>query len=273
MKHNSSALLDDGAPLYAQICDALRQRILSGQYAARSRLPSESALEATYGVSRVTVRQALKSLEKARLIYRVHGKGTFVGQPKVMQNAAEIRGFSAVMADQGRHTRNQVLLFKERPADADVAEHLNLEVGSSVTEIKRLRLVDGVPMSLDHTFLPAAIGRRLSGFDLETRDLFDIFESDFGLLLTKAALEIEAMQGPRALCKALDVPGGTPILKVQRTTSVAGGAPIDFELLYYRADRFRYHVNVDRFAGASSSLHRLNGTPALQKFTAADTGL
>src|SRR5690606_14073874 len=107
------------------------------------------------------------------------------------------------------------------------------------------------PISLDVTYVPAAIGERLAREDLATRDVFAILENDYGLALGHADLQIGAMLADARLARHLNVADGSPILFIERLTHTRdahGETPIDYELLYYRGDAFRYRVRVERAA-------------------------
>ncbi len=108
-------------PLYEQIKDTLRARVLDGSYPPHSRMPSESELCAMYGVSRITVRQALGDLQKEGLVFRLHGKGTFVSKPKAFQNVASLQGFAEAMSSMGYEIVNQLRSFGIVKADRHVA--------------------------------------------------------------------------------------------------------------------------------------------------------
>ena len=236
--------LDQQSPYYVQIRESLRRRIEGGEYGVDRRLPSESELESMFGVSRITVRQAMRDLEADNLIVKLRGKGTFVLPIKAAQNANYLRGFGEAMSEQGYLARNVVNFIRQTPATKEVAHRLGVRVGMTVIELERLRLLDDVPISVDHSFFPRKVGLRLFKVDLETRDVFEVLETDLRISLGSASLEIEAVKGRAALCRLLSVPAGSPILKVDRTTRATSGVAIDFEHLYYRADRFRYQVNV-----------------------------
>ena len=77
-------------PLYTQIRELLRERILNGVYKSHAQMPSENEMVRTFGVSRITVRQALTDLQKEGLIFKIHGKGTFVSKPKATQNVRRL---------------------------------------------------------------------------------------------------------------------------------------------------------------------------------------
>jgi len=106
-------------PLYLQIKDALKQRILDGDYVAHERLPSESELMKMFGVSRITVRQSLRDLHSDGLVFSVQGKGTFVSKPKAVQDVQRLQGFGEAMTPKGYETSTRVL-FREysRPSHA-----------------------------------------------------------------------------------------------------------------------------------------------------------
>lgn len=239
-------------PLHSQLRELLRGRILDGEYAEQSRMPSESELCATFHVSRITVRQALGDLQKEGLIYKIHGKGTFVARPKAFQNVSTLQGLAESMTGRGYEVINRLRSFKFIPADKQVAERLQVAVGSSVTQIKRVRLINRQPVSLEVTYLPQAIGERLEKADLVTRDIFLILENDCGIALGHADLAIDAVLADSDLTQALNVEAGSPIMRIERLTHAADGTPLDFEHLYYRGDAFQYRLRIDRQKGSAS---------------------
>lgn len=233
-------------PLYAQIKDALRSRILDGTYQPHDRIPSESEMMLSFNVSRITVRQALKDLENEGLIFKLQGKGSFVSRPRPFQELTQLQGFGEAMSRLGYETVNQVLSIAPVAAPPLVAERLELSAGTSVTEIRRVRHVDREPISLDVTYVPLDIGERLAREDLVKRDIFVIIENDYGISLGHADLSIDATVADADLAGALSVSKGSPILRIERLASGQDGRPLDFEYLYYRGDAFRYRLRVDR---------------------------
>ncbi|MBI0329406.1 GntR family transcriptional regulator [Burkholderia plantarii] len=233
-------------PLYEQIKDALRARILDGSYAPHSRMPSESELCLMYGVSRITVRQALGDLQKEGLVFRLHGKGTFVSKPKAFQNVASLQGFAEAMSSMGYEIVNQLRSLRTVKADRRVAAKLGLPEGASVTEIHRVRLLNREPVSLEVTWVPEALGRRLANADLATRDIFLILENDCGVPLGHADLSIDAILADDDIVAALRVEDGSPVLRIERLTHDEAGRPVDYEHLYFRGDAFQYRLRVDR---------------------------
>jgi GntR family transcriptional regulator len=234
------------APLHARIKHILRTRILDGTYAPLAQMPSESALGAMFGVSRITVRQALGSLQKEGLIFTLQGKGSFVSRPKAFQNISHLMGFAESMATLGYEVINQLLDLKFVPAEPHVAQRLQVSAGSTVAEIRRVRLLNREPVSLEVTYVPEGLGRRLAAADLVTRDIFLIIENDCGIALGHADLMIDAALADEELARALQLDEGAPVLHIERLTHDSNRRPIDFEHLFFRADTFQYQLRIDR---------------------------
>ncbi|QJP09455.1 GntR family transcriptional regulator [Pseudomonas multiresinivorans] len=236
-------------PLYSQLKEILRTRILDGTYPPLSRMPSEAELGKAFEVSRITVRQALGDLQKEGLIFKIHGKGTFVAKPKAFQNVSTLQGLGESMTQRGYEVINRLRSFKTVPANAQVAARLRVAEGESVVQIKRARLVNRELVSMEITWLPEAVGKRLEKADLVSRDIFLILENDCALPLGHADLAIDAILADAELARALEVEEGSPVMRIERLTHTADGAPLDYEHLYYRGDAFQYRLRIDRHKG------------------------
>lgn len=235
-------------PFYAQIKEILRARILDGTYKPHQQMPSESEMMQAFKVSRITVRQALGDLQKEGLIFKIHGKGSFVSKSKACQDLDRLQGFGEAMSRFGHQTFNQLLSIKDVPANRAVSEKLGLELRTIVTEIKRVRHLDREPISVDVTYVPRAIGDRLRSEDLAARDIFVILENDYRIALGNADLQIGSIPADATLARLLRVDEGAPVLRIERLTFTADHQPLDFEYLYYRGDAFQYRLRLERRA-------------------------
>ncbi|MBS0367684.1 MAG: GntR family transcriptional regulator [Proteobacteria bacterium] len=250
---NGSALnprtpLAPPVPLYEQVRESVRGDILNGTLQHHARIPSEKELMTLFGVSRITVRQALGDLERDGMIFRIPGKGSYVAKPeeKATQELARLQGFAEAMAEQGYSARNRVVGLANLPADAHIAERLRIPVGAPVTEIRRVRYLDDKPISFDITYVREELGRSLAREDLAGRDLFLILEKDYGLPLGHADQSIQALIADDTLAAYLDVQTGSPVLHIERLAFTRDGTPIEFDYVYYRGDAFRYRLRIDR---------------------------
>ncbi len=240
-------------PLYGQIKNTLREQILDGTYVAGGQVPSESELCALFSASRITVRQALGDLQKEGLIFKIHGKGSFVSRPKAFQNVSTLQGFAESMSAMGYEVINRLegLVFK--PASAAVAERLQVPEGTVVTEIRRVRLLNREPVSLELTWVSEALGRRLAQADLVTRDIFLILENDCGVPLGHADIAIDATMAAEDIAQSLAVAEGLPVLRIERLTHDTNGTPVDYEFLYFRGDAFQYRLRSERQAAFATA--------------------
>ena len=232
-------------PLYLQIKNVLAQRILDGEYAPHERLPSESELMKAFGVSRITVRQALRDLHGDGLVFSVQGKGTFVSKPKAIQDVQRLQGFGESMVPQGYEASTRMISLQEVRPSQEVAEALGVKQTDSVVEIKRIRYLNREPISVDHSFYPAHIGRKLAGRDL-TQDIFPLLENEFELMLDHADLRIEATLADEDEARWLNTNVGAPVLLIRRLVFDRQNNKIAFEFLSHRGDAFQYHLRADR---------------------------
>jgi len=151
-----------------QLADVLRQRITSGDFADRV-LPDEQRLGAVFGASRNAVREALGLLRVEGLITRRPGVGTTVVMPKYGHGIDRLAGLAEVLTGYGTVT-NQVRVAEVVPrAPVGIAERLELPPGAGAVRIERLRRLDGLPLSLDTSYLTPEVGHEVLGGDLADR--------------------------------------------------------------------------------------------------------
>lgn len=230
--------------LREQVCQRLRQQILSGELPPHTRLPSEAALMKRFDVSRVTVRQGMRTLAGEGLIYSLQGSGSFVSAPRATYNLSALLGFHEAMRDMPFSASSRLLSCREVPANRAVATALKIKRGDTVLEIKRARCLNGSPVSLDLSYFPPDIGVRLRGQDLDS-DIFPLLET-LGVRLGRSRLWIEACSCPDEYATDLCIASGAPILQLSRLTSNPSGRPVDYEYLFCRGDAFQYKVELER---------------------------
>ena len=232
-------------PLYVQIRDSLRRQILDGSYQVHERLPSENEMMNTYGVSRITIRQALRDLHNEGLVFSAQGKGTFVSKPKAVQNVQRLEGFGEAMAAQGYEASARVLSIQQMKAPKAVAAALDLESADECVEVKRVRYLNRSPVCIDNSYFPMDIGNQMFGLDL-SGDIFPMLENLFGIPLGGADIGLDAVLADAETRQHLNLKPGEAILRVERLTHNQDGRPIDFEYLCYRGDSFKYQFRIDR---------------------------
>jgi GntR family transcriptional regulator len=233
-------------PFYVQVRDALRTQIMDGALGSHEKMPSEQQMTVMFGVSRITIRQALKELENEGLIFRVHGKGTFVSKPKAFQDLTTLQSFGEAMHPQGYETYSKLIAIKEIEADPQVTLRLKLSSNETIVEIKRIRYLNREPMSYETSYFPIAIGRKLSREDLSTQDILVILENTYRIDVGHADLVLGAHLADENQARLLNVECGSPMLHIERLTTAADGSPLMYEHLFHRGDAYRYTVRVNR---------------------------
>lgn len=239
---------DTRLPLLAQIEDRLAGEILGGQPAPGERLPAEDQLAQRFGVSRTTIRAAVQNLIRRGLVEIRRGKGSYVTRPKLTQELTGLTGFVEDMAALGLAASARVVSHGLMPANETVARHLALARGETIMRIQRVRLADGVPVSFDETYLPAALGLRVAAEDLATQPIFTLLEERFDTPLIEAEYRLEAVAADAAIAQALAIERGAPIFLIERTSFTEGHRPVDYERLYYRGDHIRFTTRLARRA-------------------------
>ncbi|MDT8898118.1 GntR family transcriptional regulator [Thermanaerothrix sp. 4228-RoL] len=231
-------------PLYYQLKSYLQDQILQGLLKPGERIPTEKELGERFKISRTTVRQAIGDLINEGLLVRVHGKGTFVAQPRIQQHLGLLTSFTQDMEAHHRTPSSQVLQFEVLPAPPPVARALQIKIGTAVIMLKRVRLADGQPLALEIAYLPEEPFRPLLDLDMSQRSLYATLKAHFGVEPQRALQQMEAVACPAEEARFLQVNKGSPILHIFRTTFDQSGRPFEFVESYYRSDRFFFTIEI-----------------------------
>ncbi len=202
----------------------------------RGVLPLEDAIAADYRASRNTVRQALDLLRGEQLVDRRAGVGTVVVCEKYPHALDRLQGLAEILHEHGRVT-NEVRTAGPVSAPGPVAHRLGLPDHTDVLCIERLRRLNGLPLSLDLSYLPLDIGGQLLGRDLENTDVFRLLETVTGGPLGHAGMTLEAVNADTHSAAVLEAPRGSAVLMLERLTHLPDGRPVDLEFIRFRGDR------------------------------------
>jgi GntR family transcriptional regulator len=238
-------------PRYHRIAETLSDRIRRGELAPGTRLDNQRQLAKSFGVTLMTLRQALELLEREHLITRRHGLGTFVAAPSIDYDILQLRRFAGDLSAKGEHVATRLLGTRFAVADPRVADALRLPARPRVLVLERLRLVDDHPMSLQRSFLPPPIGDEVVRADLALTPLHQVLEFKLGVVVTRASETVSAVRLGRREARELGCPAGAPAFESERISYDAGGAPVVFDRVFIPGDRFRITREL-RYEGASS---------------------
>ncbi len=233
-------------PLYHQLKQALQSDMEQGIYKPGERLLSEPELIREYGVSRITVRQALDELEAEGRVVRRHGKGTYVAESPIEQELVRLTDFVEDMQQAGQNPSSRVLAFEREPAGPAIAKALNILSGTEVVRVDRLRLADGRPVAYDRTWLPLRFGALLTGMDLTQETIYHILETRYAIPVFFGAFYISATEATAQQAAYLEIAPGSALLVIQRISYTTGNEPVYTQERYYRPDRVQYRVMLRR---------------------------
>lgn len=238
-------------PRYVRIAEALRARIRAARGAEGQRLPSEHALCSQFGVSRMTVRQALDALRQEGLLSRHVGRGTFTTALPAERRLRVIGSVEDMLA-LGDETWFKPLDKGVAPAPADVARALKLRAGAPVLRVTGVRHGDDGPFQHVTAYLPETIGRRVADQDLSSTSVIGTVERHLGLAVTYIEQSIEAMRCPKSVAPLLAAPAGASILRFRRTYFTAGGDPVEHAVTFHWPERYPYTMMLFRSDRAPS---------------------
>jgi GntR family transcriptional regulator len=231
-------------PRYHQIAQTLRERIATSGQGPGARLDNQRSLAREFGVTLMTLRQALDLLERDGLIARRHGLGTFVARPAIDYDILHLRALAGDLSALGEDVATRFLRSRFEPADRRVAEALGLADQAEVFVLERLRLVDGEPVSFQASYLPAVLGAEVSRADLAVTPLRQVLTFKLGIEITAARETVSAVPLDRRAAGELGCRPGIAAFRSDRVSVGPEGTPIVYDRVFIPGDRFRITRNI-----------------------------
>ena len=237
----------DKAPLYDLIEQNLRELILGGRLNTGEAVPSEWELADLYGVSRLTVRNALDNLTRQGWLIRRHGVGTFVAQPTVTEISPRKLSFTEQMRAIGRQPGSRMVSLRVQPADAEVAGMLRLEEGDPVVELVRVRLADGEPILLETNFLSQKRFPALEhATELANTSLYEHITTHYQTSVALMDQTLEPVLLTDTEAQHLETIAGAPALLSKVLAYTNNGEPIEYSWSVTRGDKCRFYFSFRR---------------------------
>jgi GntR family transcriptional regulator len=243
MAANKTIERDSPLPLWHQLQQLLLDKIDGGVWQPGDLIPGEQELQDQYGLSRTTVRQALRELELAGRVTRYRGRGTFVSAPKLRHSQEPKRSLARTLLRRGMTPGWRVLSHGPVSAPREVAERLGCDPGAEVYRVMRLRLANDEPIGLHVAHVAPAFRRLVDEARIGTGGSMEYLHCGDALDGSRAERVLEAIAANAEEADLLDVEPGAPMLRIQRLLTSAAGDPIEHLCAVYRGDRFEYHVS------------------------------
>ncbi|MCP3959774.1 MAG: GntR family transcriptional regulator [bacterium] len=242
----TSRFVSNKVPLYYQLGTILREQILSGAYTVGDQLPTEAELVADYGVSRITVRQALKTLEDEQLIRREAGRGTFVTGHPAVSDPIHMEDTLDDLMSMGRATSVKLLELRRVASTRQDAETFRLGADELITQCVRLRMHHETPYSYIVNRIPTEVAESFADEDWREGSIMRAIEKRLDLRLRVADQSIRATLADAPLARLLEVRVGAPLLSVDRVVRTDDGRAVARVHTYYRSDIYSLTVHLTR---------------------------
>ena len=232
-------------PRAVRVRDELTQRIESGALPAGSRLPSEPALATELGVSRATLREALRALESEGRVRRMWGAGTFVAGGRRVANSLDVNfGVTDAIRAAGMEAGISEARHAMEPATVSEAARLELQPGSDVLVVERVRTAGDKPVVLSRDILPGRLvaHRPELADEMLKRSIYEVLERDLGIVIHHGVASFRPVLADLTVSHRLGVPRGELLLAIWQVDYSEDGAPVLSSYEYHLADAFEFTV-------------------------------
>lgn len=229
-------------PLYMQLKEIIKEDIENGTYARHETIPAEIVFQNEYGVSRITVRQAISSLEQEGYVERSRGRGTQVIWRKgIEEDVNKLISLTDEMKQQGRRIGTPFVQVTREVPPAQVQSLF--ESDEPCIRIDRVRTADGEPIVFFRTWIPASLGFPEDPSAYEG-SLYELYEKVTGNQPVHARDVLYSDSASGLVAEKLDVKEGAPLLIRQRKGYDSRNDPVEFTVSYFRGDSYRYHIDL-----------------------------
>jgi GntR family transcriptional regulator len=234
-------------PLYEQIKQILRERILDGDLAPGSRLPTEQELCDHFDVSRITIKRALDDLAVAGLVRRMQGKGSVVEGVRKIEGGLDVPiGFSEIIRRQGLKPGSEILSMELKAADTNLRETFGVLPGAPTRfmSFRRRLLIQGRPAALLNTVVPEELGKRMLKFDLDNASFYSLYAQIYGREVVRSEADLTPIVASPEIATLLQVEPGTAHIHYRSVNYLEGDFPVELCMGVYSGDIFQWRVNM-----------------------------
>lgn len=226
------------SPLYIKTAEKIKKEIIIGKLKKDDAIPSEIKLADIYGVSRVTIRQAIQKLVSEDILYKVRGSGTYVKGGKIEQDIFRLQGFTEEMMMLNKVPSNEILDFRMEEPSEIIQDKLQLINGEKVFFIQRLRYADMVPLILEETYMPISLFPDLS-IEVMRHSKYAYVENK-GYIIKERQGEVFPVLPTKELKEILKLEDNELILSMNLWAALDNGTIFEYTKLYFRSDKYTF---------------------------------
>jgi GntR family transcriptional regulator len=230
--------------LYVLAKDEILGYIHENDLAIGDLLPPESHFVSRLGISRGTLREAMRVLEEEGVVRRKQGIGTLIcDTTNPIRSTLDFNeSVSEMILGQGMKPGSKDTKVESIKADPELAEKLNLNPAESVISLSRIRTADSVPVAYTIDFLPSSVVPEKFSQALKGGSLYTYMEERLGIELTNSMLQIQPTRAPKSIAFSLEVKPGTLLMLLKQTDTNTRNKPVLYSEEYFVADRFTFTV-------------------------------
>jgi len=239
-------------PLYRQLARSVEEKIQDGSFPEGSRIPSEQEWMRRFGLSRVTVRQAMEDLFQRNLIVRKQGLGTFVQKTVMTQDVDDLFGFYPALVGRGLNPKTRLFGYGFIYPDPKVREKLGLPAGEQVLRFCRQYLLEPSLYLVIQMHFPSDLAEKWDEKEAAEKNSFRLLQEKAGVRIQNSSLAIRASLASGKVSGWLKVPRGSPVLELQRLTFSMGKRPVEYAVLFFPGESYELRTQI--FANGKSAL-------------------
>lgn len=230
------------SPLYIQLREVIRGKIEDGEYPPGTAIPSENQLADTYGLNRLSVRNALEALENEGLLQSVQGKGVFVRGTKTLRDLETLGGYRHTMQERGMDASTRVLIKALRSAGPLYSRLLQLSPEDPIWFIRRVDSSEGEPVALEEIYLPYNLIPGLDEIDIGLFSLYDAMGWN-GIHPHVGQQTLRVTKLEPSLARLIDLSPEQAVMEFSYLIWDAFGRTVEFSRSWIRGDRTEFYVH------------------------------
>lgn len=226
-------------PMYIQIHNKIKKDIENRRWAIGERIPAERQLSEDFNVSRMTLRQAIKTLEDEGILERRLGSGTYVASQKVQEKVSGIMGFTELMHSQGKTPSSKTISYRLIQPSSSEKEKLQLNNDEQVLRMERVRFADGIPICYEIASIPERIVEGLSREEI-TDSLYETLENSGRASFGHVEQRIGASVANEETARLLKIKKGEAVVIRRQISHLDSDVPFEYVRAQYVAERFEF---------------------------------
>ena len=207
--------------------ELIESYIAENELKAHDRLPSERDMCDMWDLNRTTLRNAIQRLVDTGVLYSKTGSGTYVAPPKFVRNLQDVYGFSEAVRLAGRVPGSRMVSAELREADKYISRHLHVPLGTQVFGLRRVRLIDGIPVGVETAYVNVKLCPGVENHDYERESLFDVLHLDYGIKIKSGREKLSVTTLDAVEAELLGMEEGHPAIYKSGYTVDANGEPVD----------------------------------------------